>query len=122
MLANELETYESWDLRKVTIPSRSRLYQLNPVGIDTPYIENLTSYIARIAELHGVPPGILITREIAPLVDKLYFQNGANRGFREIFNRSQALNGMGEMAADLVQVLQKLTLRNDLHFNHAVLV
>ncbi|MEY3304424.1 MAG: hypothetical protein RLZZ139_2797 [Cyanobacteriota bacterium] len=116
MLANELVIYESWDLRKVTIPSRSRLYQLNPVGLDTPYIENLTSYIARIAELHGVPPGILITREIAPLVDKLYFQNGANRGFREIFNRSQALNGMGEMAADLVQVLQKLTLRDDLRF------
>lgn len=116
MLANELVTYESWDLKQVSIPSRSRLYQLNPVGIDTPYIESLTSYIARIAELHGVPPGILMTREIAPLVDKLYFQNGANRGFREIFNRSQALNSMGEMAADLVQVLQKLTLRDDLRF------
>jgi transcriptional regulator with XRE-family HTH domain len=116
MLASALETYESWDLKKPLIPQRSRLYQPQPVGLGTPYIESLTGYIARIAELHGVLPGILMTREIAPLVNKLYFQNGVNRGFREIFNRSQALNGMGEMAADLVQVLQKLTLRDDLHF------
>lgn len=116
MESNCLTQYDSWELKEVFLPRRSRLYQLEPIGMSTPYIESLTSYIARIAELHGVPPGILMTREIAPLVDKLYFQNGANRGFREIFNRSQALNGMGEMAADLVQVLQKLTLRDDLHF------
>ncbi|MEH2306981.1 TniQ family protein [Nostoc sp.] len=116
MLTSVLETYESWNLKKPLIPQSSRLYQPQPVGFGTPYIESLTGYIARIAELHGVLPGVLMTREIAPLVNKLYFQNGANRGFREIFNRSQALNGMGEMAADLVQVLQKLTIRDDLRF------
>lgn len=35
MLANGLETYESWDLKQLSVPSRSRLYQLQPVGIGT---------------------------------------------------------------------------------------
>ncbi|GEM_PF-5397605 len=50
MLANALETYESWDLKKLAIPSRSRLYQLEPIGIGTPYVESLTGYISRLAE------------------------------------------------------------------------
>ncbi|BAY10850.1 TniQ family protein [Calothrix sp. NIES-2098] len=116
MLAEDLSTYEFWNLKKPLIPQCSRLYQLQPVGLGTSYIESLTGYISRIAESHGVLPGVLMTREIAPLINKLYFQNGASRGFREIFNRAQALNGVGEMAGDLVQALQKLTCSDKLHF------
>ena len=50
MLASALETYESWDLKKLVIPSRSRLYQLEPIGIGTPLVESLTGYISRLAE------------------------------------------------------------------------
>ncbi len=49
MLASVLETYESWDLKKVSIPSRSHLYQLEPVGIRTPMVESLTGYIRKIS-------------------------------------------------------------------------
>ncbi|BAY33523.1 TetR family transcriptional regulator [Nostoc carneum NIES-2107] len=41
MLANGLVTYESWDLKQLSIPSRSLLYQLQPVGIRTPMVESL---------------------------------------------------------------------------------
>jgi transcriptional regulator with XRE-family HTH domain len=112
MLANVLTTYESWDLKQVSIPSRSRLYQLEPVGIGTPLVESLTGYISRLAEAHCVNPGVLMEKELATLVNKDY--GGAN--LHRIYKRTTALNGSGVMAMDLVKALQELTLREDLHF------
>ncbi len=45
MLADELTIYESWNLEQPSIPLRSRLYQLEPVGIGTPLVESLTGYV-----------------------------------------------------------------------------
>lgn len=112
MLASVLETYESWDLKKVSIPSRSRLYRLNPIGIGTPLVESLTGYISRLAEAHCVNPGVLMEKELATLVNKEY--GGAN--LHRIYNYTTALNGSGVMSMELVQALHKLTLRDDLCF------
>ncbi|MBD1893721.1 TniQ family protein [Coleofasciculus sp. FACHB-129] len=112
MLANGLTAYESWNLKKVCIPSRSRFYQLEPVGVGTPFVESLTGYIARLAEVHCVACGVLMERELAPLINKEY--GGAN--LHRIYNYTAALNGSGVMAMDLVQALQKMTLRDDLRF------
>ena len=112
MLANELTTYESWNLKKVWIPSRSRLYQLDPIGIGTPLVESLTGYIARLAEVHCIASGVLMEKELAPLINKEY--GGGN--LHRIYNYTAALNGSGVMAMDLVQALQRLTLRDDLRF------
>lgn len=116
MLADYLITYDCWDLEKPLIPKRSRLYQLEPVGVGTPYVESLTGYIARLCESHSVLPGVLISREIAPLIKKIFIKQSTSRGLRALFDRATALNGTGDMAIDLVQVLQELTLRNDLNF------
>jgi len=35
--------YADWDLQRAAIPSRSRLYSLEPIGIGTPWTESLTS-------------------------------------------------------------------------------
>lgn len=51
-----MESYEEWDMNIPAIPPRSRLYRLEPVGIGTPYVESLTSYIARLAAEHCVTP------------------------------------------------------------------
>jgi hypothetical protein len=49
MLAERFTSYESWDLEKPSIPDRSRLYQLEPIGIGTPHVESLTGYISRLS-------------------------------------------------------------------------
>jgi TniQ len=72
MLASVLETYEAWDLKKVSIPSRSRLYPLEPVGIGTPVVESLTGYVSRLAEAHCVTPKVLISRELVSFIPKIY--------------------------------------------------
>jgi len=50
---------ESWDLTVPGVPPRARFYPLEPIGIGTPLVESLTSYLLRLAEAHGVPVGVL---------------------------------------------------------------
>jgi hypothetical protein len=101
-----------WSIEKPQLPKRSRLYHLPPVGVGTPFVESLTSYIARLAESHSVFPGILLSKEIVPLVPKVYRSTNLF-GTR---NLTGAVNGTGTMALDLLQALETLTLRNDLPF------
>lgn len=119
MLFESLTTCELWNLEKPLIPKRSRLYQLEPVGIGTPLVESLTSYIARLAKAHCVLPGVLMERELAPFLKKvagsieLLDERNSRTG---VFGHTGTLNGIGVMAADWVRALHTLTMRNDLHF------
>jgi hypothetical protein len=57
-----------WDLARPAIPSRGRLYSLEPVGIDTPEAESLTSYVSRLAEAHSVRVPDLVMHELLPFL------------------------------------------------------
>jgi hypothetical protein len=46
------------------------LYPLAPIGVGTPLVESLTSYLTRLAHAHGVTVKTLAAVEIASLVDK----------------------------------------------------
>jgi len=52
-------SFECWDLTAPVVPPRSRFYPLKPIGIGTPLVESLTSYLLRRAEAHTVPVGTL---------------------------------------------------------------
>lgn len=43
----------------------SHFYHLEPIGIGTPYMESLPSYVKRLAEAHSITPGNLL-KEIIP--------------------------------------------------------
>src|SRR6266571_3591664 len=59
----------------VDLPPRSRLYCLAPIGVGTPMVECLTSYINRLAWLYRISPRILVAEEIMPhLSGSYYFQ------------------------------------------------
>ncbi|MEP0802781.1 TniQ family protein [Funiculus sociatus] len=107
---------ELWSIEKPQLPKRSRLYHLPPVGIGTPFIESLTSYIARLAESHSVLPSVLISKEITPYLKKVFAKRLSSRRLRALFDRARALNGTGDIAMDFVQALETLTLRSDLCF------
>ncbi|MGB3208832.1 MAG: TniQ family protein [Crinalium sp.] len=113
MLDNQLKTYEPWEITKPLIPSRSRLYQLEPVGIGTPIVESLTSYILRLAEVHCLKPRLLIAKQIAPILkpDQMF------ESLEKTLNINiTVLNGTGLAVAKLVQALEELTYRRDLSF------
>jgi TniQ len=110
------QSSELWDIGKPLIPERSFLNHLEPIGISTPFMESLTSYIARLALSHSVVTGILISRVITSLLEQVFVKNTTSRALGALFNRSTALNGTGIIAMDFVQALEKLTLQRNLHF------
>jgi AraC-like DNA-binding protein len=82
-------------------------------------VESLTSYIVRLAEVHSVYPRALITHEIAPLLKQpSLYQNGhiIYDYLSAYWKNSSVLNGITTQTGDMVQALEQLTLRQDLHF------
>ena len=111
MSANkQLSIYGSWNITQPPIPTRSRLFQLEPIGIGTPYVESLTSYLTRLAESHTVHLNVLVSKEIKPIVPKSY----KSKDLFGIKHHTGTVNGTGIIAVDIVQALEKLTMREDL--------
>src|ERR1043165_3487174 len=96
----------------LNLPSRSRLYNLEPIGIGTSYVECLSGYMARLAGKHSTTPYYLFSREVAPIINK----PGTINLLVSFASFSKAVNGLSVIAADLVKVFERLTLRQNLRF------
>ena len=117
---SNLKVYDRIDIEPIELPSVSRLYSLEPIGIGTPLVESISGYVARLAEAHCVTPKRLIMGEIAPLIlgDK-YDSTVMTKNISTIFGNSDAkpaINGMRDKTKILVDVLEQLTLRRDLRY------
>src|SRR6266568_9106723 len=104
------DTYEEWNLPLPLIPERSVLFSLEPVGVGTPWVESLTSYITRLASAHAVFPGVLMNKLLKPLAQGkhshlLHTSEG---------KKTNLLNATGLRAHLSVQLLEAVTLRSDL--------
>jgi TniQ len=106
-----------------SVSTRSRLYNLKPIGVGTGRAESLTSYIARLAAAHSLTPAVLLGRTLASFIDKKYWlQGGARPGTRgsalgnSFGEHTKAINGIGVIAEDWVAALETVTLRTDLSF------
>ncbi len=117
----ELEIYNCLVIHhSTTIPQRSRLFFLEPIGVGTPLTESLSSYLTRLAQEHCVTPKKLIMGEIAPLImsDK-YQSEMLSKNVSTLFGNSDAkpaINGMRDMTESLTVALESLTLREDLRY------
>jgi transcriptional regulator with XRE-family HTH domain len=110
MPCKSLDTYEEWNLTLPPIPERSVLFSLEPVGVGTPWVESLTSYIARLASAHAVFPGVFMNKLLEPLVPGrhshlLHISQGT---------KTNLLNATGLRATFAVEFLESLTMRSDL--------
>ncbi len=105
-----------WEMSMPDIPPRSRLYNLTPLGLNSPLVESLTSYICRLAYEHHVEVGTLIQYSIAPVLGKRYIADDKSRSISSFLRHASPINGNGTMASDWVSVLGALTLRPDLTF------
>ena len=100
------------DTPSLHFPLRSRLYNLAPIGVGTPYVECLSGYTARLGQAHSSTLYYLFLEEVAPLINKPG-TIGASVSFGSF---SKAVNGLGAIAADLVAVFERLTLRQDIRY------
>lgn len=117
-LPEDVET-QMWE----EIPQRprphSRLYDLEPMGVGSPLVESLTSYVTRLAEAHSVAPLTLVTREILPAAAPPHVPVNGRWGYNQltsIFQASAALNGVAGATQNWVRALEQLTGRSDLRF------
>ncbi|BAY87739.1 hypothetical protein NIES267_72630 (plasmid) [Calothrix parasitica NIES-267] len=67
MSVEYLENYESWQLDIPELPKRSFLFSLKPIGLGTPAVESFTSYLNRLADIHGLSVTSLIRYQITSL-------------------------------------------------------
>lgn len=114
LVNNQLTVYDSWDILIPSIPTRSRLYQLEPIGIGTPYVESLTSFIARLAEAHCLLTRTLISEIIAPQLQQTFVKRCTSRGLGALFEKAKTINSNGNTAKDFIQAIEKLTFNKNL--------
>lgn len=111
MTVDTFPTYEVEPSPSMGLPPRSRLYPLAPLGLGTPLVESLTSYLTRLAQAHGVTAETLAAAEIAPLVDKSVAAARAKFSID-----SYHLNGLEGWTTLTLAALARLTRRPDLAF------
>jgi len=86
---------------------RSVLYHLLPIGIGTPLVESLSSYIGRLADAHAVPSFALIKHILFPRM----------RVSHTVYKLTEAAHlslGTTPIARAWVTAVEELTQRNDL--------
>ncbi len=107
--------YEQWQLTLPSIPAPSVLYALVPIGIGTPLVESMTSYIARLAEAHCVFPGVLMRKIIAPFAQShLMGTRGSVAMDIRDGKTTGAFNSAHHRARNAVNLLESLTQQHGL--------
>lgn len=94
---------------------RSTYHHLEPIGIGTPVVESLTSYISRLAAAHCVSLATLYEFAIVPALNKPYLAAPSHLGpactlvgsFR---NQIKNINGVGKIAQEWSELLEGMTL------------
>lgn len=113
------------------LPHRSRLFALEPIGIGTPTVEGMISYILRLAAAYSVSPRRLIMAEftkVSPGLEKyrrhgLFFETDA-RSINGLHQHSKACSDAIESLCGIrdASQLTLLNLRELLPFNGAGLI
>lgn len=116
MASHAEELCEFWDETPLPAHSHSLLYHLDPIGIGTPMAERLTSYIARLADAHSVHLTTFVAKAIVPHLDSPS-QTRQPYAYRTSFWAGSAvLNSVTPLTEQLVQILERLTMCQDLRF------
>ncbi len=98
------------------IPTRSRLYSLEPMNVGTAEVESLTGYVARIAEAHCVTVSDLVGAELShPACPTSLFTPYPGKGRSNFFyTQLYSVNGIADVPRKWVSVLETATLRQGL--------
>src|SRR5260370_18266404 len=117
MQTDKVTSYDLDNDHPSVCPRRSHLYHLIPIGLGTPFVESLTSYVTRLAEAHCVSLRDLITHELFPLYGRSYLPSTTDDLNTSTFSKdSQSLNGTSHSTRDFMRVLEQLTLHDNLRF------
>ncbi|RNC67551.1 MAG: hypothetical protein ED859_14250 [Desulfuromonadales bacterium] len=94
------------------VPSPSRLYHLEPIGIGTPFVESYSSYLTRVAHAHLLAAPDLVKHVISPEITDLV--TARNKTPNKSYKLSWVVNGLSTSTEVWIEALSNLTLRDDL--------
>jgi len=88
------------------------LYPLEPIGVGTPFVESLASYLTRLSTAHMLPPSAMLREVIVPYLPAKLGRNFAKTiGHQGVITN---MNGIREEAETMVEILERLTGRSNL--------
>lgn len=97
------------------ITPRSVLYNIEPIGTGSEFVESLTSYLARVAFEHNTSVGHLVNKLLIPSMDKDYLHRSRDFGGNRFYEGAKTINGYMENSLSVVKAIEKLTVRDDIH-------
>ena len=74
MVIKPYSNEELWNPQPYQLPPRSNLHHISPVAVRSSLVESLTSYITRLVQSHSITVSTFMTRQLAPILDKSYFE------------------------------------------------
>jgi hypothetical protein len=109
---NQPGLYKNTDTTIPALPPRSILYSIEPIGIGTPYVESLASYINRLAVEHSISVADLFAKIIMVRYGNEFFSRKDIHGY--LWKMLGAINNVSETNANIVRIMSELTARSDL--------
>lgn len=111
---------ECWNLTSAPLPPRTLLFPLEPIAIGTPFVESLTSYVSRLAEVHAVRVSDLVGSALAqcapydgPIISTSARDHAIGSGFH---SGPQSINGVTEDARRWIAAVEGATGLGHLRF------
>ncbi len=114
-IQEDSEIYDLWYPKNLTIPTRSYLYNLEPVKIGTSDCESLISYTTRLSEAHSISIQTLFVKIIASSNTNNSEKTTQNKLIK-VLNRGATLNSDGMLAKNLALSLTNLTTKENLRY------
>lgn len=114
ILEKSLENEEHTDQKENYLPTRTVLYNLEPIGIGTPYVESLSSYIARLAEKHNVKETVMLREVFGPLIKNENIKKHISK-FGTVY-REYLINGISAFSLENIRIIEELTGRKDIQY------
>lgn len=109
------EIYDFTEISHVQITDRSCFYSINPIGLGTPFVESLTSYINRLAKAHNVRTIDLLRYEVSNFLKSDYLISELNQG--GLNEKCRYLNGDSSVAKEFVTAMEFLVRKDNLLYS-----
>lgn len=98
---------QAWDVSLPSIPQREALFPLEPIGIGTPFVENLWSFLNRLADNYHVTTTTLIDTELLPrLVKSRGYALPGTKSFNQQEKQKEPVQGLSRRGEIISLALQ----------------
>lgn len=101
-------------MNEIDLEYRSTLYNLEPIALETGFVESMSSYLIRVAFEHNLSVGQLLNKVVLPEMNKNYLDRTSDYGGNRFYEGIKTINGYTENAVEMVRITEKLTSRKDL--------